>query len=189
MSDSRDLFRFLRVKIQNLVQRGVVTLSGTRYQGTHMGGRVADELESFEPQGLHFRAPVGAEYVQLHPGAEPANALMICAHDRGGLPADELEQGEGGLHLLGTYKVFLDSDGKVHIGGGAAASDFVALAAKVKTEIERLAADVSTLKSATQNLALAVDALVPGAGLAFGSDSAGVPHATQSVAAANVKAT
>ncbi len=189
MSDSRDLFRFLRVKIQNLVQRGVVTISGERYQGTHLGGRVADDLEHFAPQGLHFRAPVGSEYLQLHPVAETANAVMVCAHDRSGLPSDTMAVGEGGLHYRGTFKVFVSADGKVHLGGGIAASDFVALAAKVKTEIERLATDMIDLKNATQTVATAVDVLAPGTGLGFFNSTSSLPHATQSVAAANVKAT
>ncbi len=140
MSDVTDLFRRLRVKIQNLVQRGVVTVSanGNRYQGRHMGGRVADELENFQPQGLHFRVPLRAEYIQVHPAAEPANAVMLGAHVRGTLPTDAIPEGTGGLHYLGEFAVYIDEDQIVHLGGGIAAADFVALAGSLKTAIDNM---------------------------------------------------
>lgn len=57
---------------------------------------------------------------------------------QGEVPGAALVPGEGGLHFLGTYAVYLAADGKVHLGGGTAASDFVALAALVKARLDHI---------------------------------------------------
>lgn len=181
MSDASDLFRRLRVKIQNLVQRGVVTVTGPsrRYQGKHVGGRVSDDLENFQPQGLHFRVPPGAEYVQVHPGAIQENAVMLGAHVRNTLPEDAIPEGTGGLHYLGEFAVYIDEDGVVHLGGGVSAAEFVALAPKINDYFTKLD---TLFRGMTGTTPLTPTALA-------GLYTAAVATAPTSVAASKVKAT
>lgn len=190
---SADLFRRLRVKLQNLVLRGVVTRSGPRYQVQHLGDRVHPDMELFQPQGVHFQAPVGSEGMLLAPAGETSSAVFLGAHKRSALPSATLADGEGGLHFLGTYAVYIAADGKVHLGGGTAASDFVALAAKVTTELGRVKDDFTALKTAIGSGFTAVGAALAASGAAgksaFDLAAAAVPSSPASVAATKVKAT
>lgn len=173
--------RRLRVKLQNLVTRGIVDRSGKRYQVSGMGDDVRPEIAHLEPQGLHFRAPAGADGVVLCPAGVSESALLVCA--QGAVPGATLAPGEGGLHFLGTYAVYLDAHGKVHLGGGTAAADFVALAALVKARLDTIQTTfdahthaVGTTGSATAQTGTAAATLTLIGPLA-------------SVAASNVKAT
>lgn len=130
--------RALTTKIINLCVRAVVTRSGEQYQAQWLGDRVTPPVENFQPQGLHFRVPVGAEHLLLSPCGETSAAVMIGAHKRNAMPKDTLAEGEGGLHYLGTFCVFVAKDGTVNLGGGVAATDYVALAAKVDTAIANI---------------------------------------------------
>jgi hypothetical protein len=130
------LLRKLRTRLQNLVLRASVDRPGVRYQISSVGDSSRSDIEHMEPQGLHFRAPVGAEGIELRPGAVPENSVLVCA--QGDAPEDVLLPGEGGLHYLGTFKVFCKSNGEVHLAGGTGAADFVALAQKVDTAIANI---------------------------------------------------
>src|SRR6187401_3086677 len=123
--------RALSTKIINLCVRAVVTRSGERYQAQWLGDRITPPVENFQPQGLHFRVPVGAEHLLLAPCGETSAAVMVGAHKRSAMPKDVLAEGEGGLHYLGTYAVFVGKDGTVHLGGGIGAAEFVVLADKL----------------------------------------------------------
>jgi hypothetical protein len=123
--------RALATKIVNLCVRAVVTRSGEQYQAQWLGDRITPPVENFQPQGLHFRVPVGAEHLLLSPCGETSAAVMVGAHKRSAMPKDKIGEGEGGLHYLGTFAVFVGKDGTVHLGGGIGASDYVALAKKV----------------------------------------------------------
>lgn len=188
-----DVVRQLRVKLQNLVVRGVVDRSGPRYQVRGLGDRVQPNREHFQSQGLHFRAPAGAEGILVAPVGETANAVLLGAHKRSALPTATLADGEGGLHFLGTYAVYLAADGKVHLGGGTAAADFVALAAKVATELSRVNSDFTALKTAIGSGFTAVGVALAANGAAgksaFDTAAAAIPSSPASVASANVKAT
>lgn len=184
-----DLIRQLRVKLQNLVVRGVIDRSGVRYQVRWFGDRVAPNREDFQSQGLHFRAPAGAECIVVCPGGETANAVLLGAHKRSAMPSATLADGEGGLHFLGTYAVYLDKNGLVHLGGGTAAADFVALAAKVATELGKISSDLTTLKAATSTGLGGVPVAGGALASAFNTSTAAVPQSHASVAATKVKAT
>lgn len=183
----KDLVRKLRVKLQNIVVRAVVDLPGRTYQVRHLGDRVASKIELFQTQGVHFRAPAGAQGILLAPAGETTSAVLVAA--QGTVPTATLTPGEGGLHYLGTFGVWLAADGKVHLGGGTAAADFVALAAKVSAEFTKVNADLTTLKAATATGLGGVP--VAGAGLAsaFNTATSLVPQSHASVAATKVKAT
>lgn len=168
--------RRLRTKIQNLVTRGIVDRPGKRYQVSGMGDDVRPEVAHLEPQGLHFRAPVGADGVVLCPAGVSESALLVCA--QGAVPSATLAPGEGGLHFLGTYAVYLDAEGKVHLGGGTAAAAFAARADKVDAFI------------ATMDQLLRTDWIVvptDGGAALKAAFAAAFPTPPTTVAASNVK--
>lgn len=174
-------FRRLRLKLANLITRAFVDRPGKRYQVSGVGENSRPDVQHMEPQGLHFRAPSGAEGLAVCPGGVPENVVLLNA--QGTLPTATLAPGEGGLHFLGTFAVYLDADGKVHLGGGTSAADFVALAAKVDTAL----ANIVTYINAHTHITTAT----VGAGPTPGVNSPPAPPLTSqaSVAASKVKAT
>ncbi len=96
-----------------------------------------DELEMFEPIGVHFLPSLDDEVLALEVNGSPDNRVVIGASQRTRRPQDLTDAGTGGLHYLGEWKVFLDADGTVHLGERDA-SDFVALASKVDAEFARI---------------------------------------------------
>lgn len=96
-----------------------------------------DELEMLEPVGVHFLPSLDEDVLVVEVNGSADNRVVLCASQRGHRPQDLTDAGTGGLHLLGTWKVFLDSDGTVHLGERDA-DDFVALASKVDAEIARI---------------------------------------------------
>ena len=91
-----------------------------------------DEAEHMTPAGVYFRPVVGAEGVALQVGGRAEHRVIIGATPTDA-PAVDTE-GEGGLYLDGLFRVYLASDGTVHLGEQEA-SDFVALAQKVLDEL------------------------------------------------------
>lgn len=162
-------------KIRNIVTRAVVDLrdSAGRYQVLWGGDRASAGVEHFQPQGLHFAAPADATGLLVAPGGDKSAAVLVSAH--GDTPVDSLSAGTGGLHYLGEWRVFVSDDGTVHLGARAPA-DFAALASVVDAQLAKLAADLNTLKGATQTVATAVDVIAPGTGAAFTSATALVPQ-------------
>lgn len=134
--------RRLRTKLQNLIMLALVDRAGKRYQILGAGDQARPDVAYMQPQGLHFRAPAQAKGVVLCPAATPENAVLINA--QGSTPADTLAEGEGGLHYLGTFKVYCKANGEVHLAGGTAAADFVALAQKVDTAIANIRTFINT---------------------------------------------
>lgn len=147
MADFIEHVRKLRVLMQNMITRVVVDRSENAgdYQVLWGGDRVTSKLEHLEPQGIHFRAARDAGGVVVNPGGTREGALLLVA---GGIvPNDVISEGEGGLHFLATWKVFLAQDGTVHLGSHEA-PDFVALASKVDAELKALRDNVDALVTA-----------------------------------------
>lgn len=112
------------------------------YQAAWIDDRVSADIEHLQPQGVHFAVPSGAAGMLLATGAVQSASVLLCAS--GSTPtAPTLAAGEGGLHLLGTFKVFLAADGTVALGAPDAA-DFVALASKVDAAVTAIQAAFDT---------------------------------------------
>lgn len=129
----------LRNTVRNLVTRVTVDRSGKYVQLKGLGDNVRPDVESFQPQGFYSRPPAGAVGVMVAPAGDGSAAVALGLHKRSALPTTP-NDGECGLHYLGTWKVFVAADGSVHLGAKDP-GDFVALASKVD-------AAISTLKTA-----------------------------------------
>lgn len=187
-----ELIRKLRVRIENAITRAVVDRgdgTGRFLQLLWAGDRVSADVEHLEPQGLHFSPPADASAVLLSPGGSRAGVIALGAG--GDTPPDTLKAGEGGLHYLGAWRVFLKEDGTLALGA-LEPDDFVALASKVDAEIDKLKADVQAIVDLLTGSSTPPWVVVPmdgGAALAAAAATAlaTVPSSAESVASATVK--
>jgi hypothetical protein len=119
--------------LRNLIVRTKVNRSGDKPQLTWGGGaRTTPDVEVMRQQGVYFREPPNAQGVMLAPGGDPSVAVAVGLG--GAVPSGAVADGEGGLHYLGTFKVYLHTDGTVRLGDKVA-TDFVALASLVSTQL------------------------------------------------------
>jgi hypothetical protein len=133
----------VRARLQDMVLRGVIKLVDD--DGGHQKTQVQtdaedvtwDDTEHVQPYGMSFRPPDDgtAECLRLHLGAEPEDVVSLLASVRGHRPTGLSEPGTGGLYYMGEFKVYLDENGVVHLGGDRDAEDFVALAQLVLDEL------------------------------------------------------
>ncbi len=131
------MYQKLERMIRGVVSRAIVNsrAASKLYQVLWLDDRVSADVEYFEPQGVHFNAAGDAVGALLSPGGNKSASVLLCAS--GASPSDATAPGEGGLHYLGTYKVFCKADGTLALGAYAPA-DFVALASRVNAELDML---------------------------------------------------
>lgn len=131
--------REILVKLQNMIARGRVDRPGAKPQFVGSNGTTYPDTEYMQPQGVHFALPADAQGAILAPNGQTAAAVAVC--HSGDLPSDTVLPGEGGLHLLGTFKVYLNLDGTLSLGEQMPA-DFVALASLVDQSFAHLKAAI-----------------------------------------------
>jgi phage gp45-like len=175
------IFQKLEARILNLIGRAIVTLVNDSpkcqtLQIEIFKDELRDDVEHFQPYGLTFRPPVGSEVIALSPTGIKDNVVAICATYRDHRPTN-IQAGEGGLYNATGFKFFVNASDVVNIAEKNAA-DFVALAAKVATELSNIR---SYINSHTHT------------GVTSGGSSTGAPaspmSAPGSVAASKTKAT
>lgn len=138
---SSPLVRRLLAKLQSTVLRGIVKLvddkkSTQTVQVELRFDEIADAVELLQPFGVSFSPTLGSEVIVLSVGASQDNLVALNATDRSNRPTD-VEEGEGGLYTPSGWKIFLANDDVVHLAEKNAA-DFVALAAKVNSELDAI---------------------------------------------------
>jgi hypothetical protein len=159
-----------------------------RYTVAWRAFRESRGVEYFQPQGLHFNLPADAVGVLLAPSGDPSASVLVSAS--GPLPTvgggeGTAVAGEGGLHYLGAWRVYLDSGGRVHLGSHSA-SDWVARSSLTDARLDSLRSDIAALKSATQAALVSLDVAVP-TSATFIASTAAVPHALATVASSVAK--
>lgn len=131
-----EIYKRFRALLTSIVSLAVVDRpDGRRYQVLYGPERAASGIEHYEPQGVHFAVPGDSKGVLLSPGGVREAAVMVGAS--GAAPADSVASGEGGLHYLGEWRVFMDSDGKLHLGARDA-SEWAAIASYVDARISAI---------------------------------------------------
>lgn len=129
--------------IGNLIRWITVDRPGPVLQIRHFGDGVVARVENLQPQGHHFSPPRGAQGIALAPGAVSSDLVTVAV--QGVVPTQDLAPGEGGLHLLGEYKVFLRTDGVLVLGEG---SDAAARASLVDARLSALRNSLDALITA-----------------------------------------
>lgn len=148
----------MRTESDSLISRARVSVLSTlygiarRYSVAWRAFREAQDVEYLQPQGLHFNLPTNAGGVMLAPGGDPSASVLVSAS--GALPSvgragesGGAIAGEGGLHYLGSWRVYLDSSGHVHLGSHDA-SDWVARSSIADQNFTKLRADITSLITA-----------------------------------------
>lgn len=186
----------LKNKILTLIARAIVDRSSDASKVPQVQiarfGKAA-LVDVMQPQGLYFRAPAGSEGVALNAGGMSSNAVLVSAQDRTTWPAGGgIEDGEGGLHYLGDWKVFLDADGVLHLGTDAGEA-FISRDDKIQTELKALRSTLNSLIS-KYNTHVHITTATPGTSATPGILDATVSQATApaavgATASANVKTT
>jgi phage baseplate assembly protein V len=112
---------------------------------------IADAIEIFQPFGLSFHPTIGSECLVLSVGASQDHLVAINATDRDNRPTGAAE-GEGGLYTPSGWKVFLDSNGLVHIGMKDAPA-FLSRDDRVQAELTKIQVALDAIAKAvpTQN--------------------------------------
>lgn len=116
--------RRLRVRVDAMVARAVIervndTLKTQRLQLTIIKDEVEDDVEHFQPYGLSFVPPEGAEALALAVGGARSHTIAICAQHPDKRPKNGAA-GTGGLYTDGSWRVFIDASGNVLIGSDSA---------------------------------------------------------------------
>lgn len=182
----KDQLRRLMTKLQASITRGIIKLvdDGKQTQTVQVELRfdeIADAIEHFQPFGLSFNPTKDSEVLVLAIGSSQDNLVALTATDRSIRPTD-IKEGEGGLYTPSGWKVFCDEDDVVNLAGKSA-SDFVALAADVKRELDAIKKSLDTHVHAVS---------VTGSATAQSGATTSVtsqPYTPQAVAAEKVKAT
>lgn len=145
MSASQRARRALGNLVTHVVKRGIVARSYfsdavQKVQASMLDDDDVDDMPVYGPQGVSFRTPVDAEVMVIHPMGDPDQPSCIGTDQRGARPTEkpgggEVPEGAGGLHFLGSWRVYLSDDGVVYLGGAESSDEFVALATKVLNEL------------------------------------------------------
>lgn len=105
-------------------------------QVEQLPGELDDQVEYWQPSGLSFVPPVGSEVLFASVGGDRGHAIAIAVQKRDQRPKN-CKPGEGGLHYLGEWKVFVDEDGNTCLGAKAP-TDFAALQSLVEAELDKI---------------------------------------------------
>lgn len=182
----------LKTKILTLITRVRVDRSDDsskvpQVQITRFGKAAVHDV--MQPQGLYFRAPPEAEGVLLSAGGAASNAVLVSAQDRATWPAGGgIEDGEGGLHYLGAWKVFVDKDGNLNLGTKVGASK-ISRDDKIQTELKALQSKLDALTTKHNTHVHASSCTAGGSPVQATTSQATAPAAVGATASANVKTT
>lgn len=140
-----------------VVERSLFAGAVAMIQTTGVDDDDVDDSPAYGPQGVAFRTPAGAEVLVAQCGADGANTCVIGTDQRGARPTEkpgggEVPEGAGGLHVLGSWRVYCDDAGNIYVGdihGGTFVK--MATAPKVDAEIERIWTHLTTAFTAVPN--------------------------------------
>lgn len=140
MTELRELWGAVRGVVVDTVIESWDTIAGHVKAKWAGNARITPNVEPLFPQGVYFGIPAGARGVLLAPLADPSRAKALV---QGDVPPtllgfDDatpvmLQEGEGGLHFLGTWQVFVHSDGVIL--GGVPTDAIFPLARSDRTEV------------------------------------------------------
>lgn len=148
-------------------------------------GDAVQTVNHLQSCGVRF-VPASGECLLAFSDGDPGNPVALGVTDSEAAPPADSAAGTGGLHLVGTYKVFLAADGTVVLAGdsdtGRAATDAAVPAGALLTELNRLKseldavkADITTIQTHTHPVATTGTAAAQTGTAAASPDLAAVP--------------
>jgi phage baseplate assembly protein V len=144
----RKMVRSVNRRVLLIATRGVVQLVDDKpkcqtVQVKGVADEVLDDVEHLQPYGLTSVPPEGSECLVISLGGNRSTSVVLACGDRR-VRVTQLEAGELALYTDEGTQVLLRKGKKVqvladHIDlGSASAADFVALAQKVLSELQKL---------------------------------------------------
>lgn len=130
----------LKDDLFGMIMRGIVTLvdDGKKCQALQLEvldeDDVVEDVENFQPFGVSFRAPVGSEAIVCAVTGDQNHLVVLGIQNRSKRPKN-VKENEGGLYVNGVYRVFLDENGVVYLGGPDASEPAV-LGQSLKTWLD-----------------------------------------------------
>lgn len=190
-----DEHRKLSSRVDSIVSRAVVervddSKKTQRLQVTILEGEVEGDVENVQPYGVSFTPPSGAEATCFAVGGYRAHTVAMCSGLPGDRPVSSTEN-TGGLYTSGTWRVYIDGSGIVHLGAKSAAQ-FVAQAQKVLDELNLVKADLAAMKVVFDAHTHITTATIGLGGPGVNAPPAvgfATPHTPSSVAATKAKCT
>jgi hypothetical protein len=132
----RELWAALRGLIVDTVIESRDALTD-RVKATWAGRRITPNVEPLFPQGVWFGVPGDARGVLFSPLGDPSRAKALV-QGTGPSNVTPAVDGEGGLHYLGAWRVWV-ADGVVILGGGPDdASELLVRADRLQTELDAI---------------------------------------------------
>lgn len=152
--------RQLGATLSHVIKMGIVELSrfgGTtdEIQATMLDDDDVDDMPVYGPQGVAFRMPEGAEVMVVHAMGDAAIPACIGTNQRAARPTEkpgggEVPEGAGGLHVLGSWRVYCDDAGYIYVGDVHAGTfEKMARADRVDAEFQRVWDHLGTTFAAT----------------------------------------
>lgn len=112
----------LKDDLFGMIMRGIVTLvdDGKKCQALQLEvldeDDVVEDVENFQPFGVSFVPPNQAEAIVCAVTGDQSHLIVLGIQDRRWRPKN-VKAHEGGLYVKGVYRVFLDENGVVYLGG------------------------------------------------------------------------
>jgi phage gp45-like len=115
-----DMLRRTRARVDVMVTRAVVELVNDklktqRVQLSILEGEVVSNIEHFQPYGLSFTPPAGAEAIALAVQGSRSHTVAICVQHPDERPKD-VPPRAGGLYTAGEWRLFVDAAGVLCVG-------------------------------------------------------------------------
>jgi phage baseplate assembly protein V len=181
-------------RVRLMVSRAVIKIvdDSLKCQGLQvslLADEVRDDVERFQEYGFTSVPEAGAEAVFVSVGGNRAHGIVVATEDRR-YRIKDLDPGDVCLYTREGERVFLDDSADLVHLGAKAATDFVALAAATKSEINALRTTVNSLVTTfNAHTHPYVDTPIGAAVTAPTATSASAPAAVGDVKATKVKAT
>jgi phage baseplate assembly protein V len=120
MIDWAGTVRRLRSRVNAMVNRSVVSIVNDamktqRLQLVILSDETVDDVEHMQPYGLSFVPPNGSEAVALAVRGDRDHTIALCVQNPDERPTGNLAR-TGGLYTNGEWRVFIDQQGKLHLG-------------------------------------------------------------------------
>ena len=115
------LLHSLKAKVESMLVRAAVELINDKLDTQQLqitirdDADVLDDVEHWQPYGLSFHPPAGAEVLGLSLGGARQNMVALCVQEPEERPQN-VQPREGGLYTKGAWRVFVDAQGTVCIG-------------------------------------------------------------------------
>lgn len=146
------IVRPVATRVRTMISRGIVKRidDSKKLQTIQTAGfadGVRDGVERFQQYGFSSNPPPDSECILLAVGGQQGHVVAISVEDRT-VRVKDIDTKDVALYTATNgIMVFVDDDGGVVHLGAKSAAEFVALADKVKSELDDIKSDIDAIKT------------------------------------------